>query len=192
MNFEILIRLSWRPTHQCFSFAIGWCHNCYPLHEDLAKSHREVDKIQNRAIVWRPVVTFCINLTIGYRPAFLAKILQKVSVFLLQVPQKVSWKSQQSQKKKNAATQPPINSKWLIWPSVVCAQHHTHACQWTPPLVRGRTFKQTTLICFVAQLTVYDWTSGVKLMRSIFFDDKQWPKIVPFMLTDWCKTEGNG
>jgi hypothetical protein len=29
------------------------------------KSDREVEKFQNRAIVWRPVVTFCINLTIG-------------------------------------------------------------------------------------------------------------------------------
>ncbi len=33
--------------------------------EDLAKSDREVEKIQNRAIVWRPVVAFWINLTIG-------------------------------------------------------------------------------------------------------------------------------
>ncbi len=47
------------------------------------------------------------------------KSLQKVSVFLSHVSQKVPWKSQQCPK-KNAATQPPINSKWPVWPSVVC------------------------------------------------------------------------
>jgi hypothetical protein len=65
-----------------FNFIVWCCHICYHPQEDLAtfgcKSNREIEVIQNPAIVWRPSVTyFFLNLATSlYRPAFLAKILQ--------------------------------------------------------------------------------------------------------------------
>ncbi len=72
----------------------------------------------------------------------------------------------------------------------VVRPHTTHMpTSERPPLVRGRTFKEPTLlICFVAQLTVYDRTSGIKLMCSIFLINSG--QIMSFMFIDWCKTEG--
>jgi hypothetical protein len=93
-----------------FILILWYCHICYHPQEDLAKfgckSSREIEKIQNPAIVWRPAVTYFLNLATSlYRPAFLAKNLQFFSVFPLHVSQEVSWNPQQCKilhNKKNA------------------------------------------------------------------------------------------